>query len=135
MWKTAFKKLEGKWPLNFFKGCLPQILLGPFLNTFFQIWLHYDTTLNNKVDTTFIFVHTVPFFWALIMTSHFGPNPKNTEIKQNLDLNIYPSIYLKLELKLSFSKDLQRKILNTFMTIWICWNNCSNLFDFSYLVG
>ena len=39
MWKTAFKKFEGVWsalgfyPLKFFKGCLPQILLGPFLNT------------------------------------------------------------------------------------------------------
>ena len=39
-WKTAFKKFEGAWsalskphPLKFFKGCLPQSLLGPFLNT------------------------------------------------------------------------------------------------------
>ena len=28
LWKAAFKKFEVK----FFKGCLPQILLGPFLN-------------------------------------------------------------------------------------------------------
>ena len=38
--KIAFKKFEGIWsalgslyPLNFFKGCLPKILLGPLLNT------------------------------------------------------------------------------------------------------
>ena len=42
LWKTAFKKFEGVWstssrpnPLKFFKGCLPQILLGLFLNTLF----------------------------------------------------------------------------------------------------
>ena len=35
LWKTAFKIFEGIWSasLKFFKGCLPQILLGPFLNT------------------------------------------------------------------------------------------------------
>ena len=34
MWKTAFKKLKGYGLFEaFFKGCLPQILLGPFLNT------------------------------------------------------------------------------------------------------
>ena len=37
---TAFKKSEVIWPVKtdingfrFFKDCLPQILLGPFLNT------------------------------------------------------------------------------------------------------
>ena len=37
MWKTAFKKLEEygllKQTTLFFKGYLPKILLGPFLNT------------------------------------------------------------------------------------------------------
>ena len=40
LWKTAFKKFERVWsalgrpyPFKFFKVCLPQILLGPFLNT------------------------------------------------------------------------------------------------------
>ena len=39
LWKTAFKCLEGVWsalsrPYTFtcFKGCLPHILLGSFLN-------------------------------------------------------------------------------------------------------
>ena len=37
MWKTIFKK----FPFDFFKGCLPQILLGPFLNTLIHlpVWL------------------------------------------------------------------------------------------------
>ena len=37
LWKTAFKFcLSRPYPFKFFKGCLPQILLGPFLNT----WTH-----------------------------------------------------------------------------------------------
>ena len=42
--ETAFKKFEGAWsassrPYHFkyFKGCLPQILFGPFLNTLSHI--------------------------------------------------------------------------------------------------
>ena len=37
LWKTAFKKFEGMYPFKFFKDCLPQILLGQFLNTLSQI--------------------------------------------------------------------------------------------------
>ena len=40
IWKTTFKKFEGIWSakadhitFSFFKGCLPQILLSPLLNT------------------------------------------------------------------------------------------------------
>ena len=35
LWKTVFKKFEVIWSASadFFKNCLPQILLGPFLNT------------------------------------------------------------------------------------------------------
>ena len=45
MWKTTFKKIEVIWSVHrpyhfkFHKGCLPQILLGPFLNTLFQMFL------------------------------------------------------------------------------------------------
>ena len=46
MWKTAFKKFEAVWSaeskphsFRFFKGCLPQILLGQFLNTLSHIIL------------------------------------------------------------------------------------------------
>ena len=39
MWNTAFKKFEGisSAEAEFYKGCLPQILLGLFLNTLSQI--------------------------------------------------------------------------------------------------
>ena len=39
MWKTALKKFEVIWSayFEFFKGCLPQISLGPFLNTLSHI--------------------------------------------------------------------------------------------------
>ena len=42
LWKAAFKKFEKQAiSLQIFKGCLPQILLGPFLNTLphLCIWL------------------------------------------------------------------------------------------------
>ena len=46
MWKAAFKKFEVRYgllrktiSLQFFKGCLPQILFGPFLNTLTHISL------------------------------------------------------------------------------------------------
>ena len=68
MWKRAFKKLEVMWCLStpyhfkFFKGCLLQILRGPFLNTLTDIYnirerksngnpiLHKDKNMssNNK---------------------------------------------------------------------------------------
>ena len=39
MWKTAFKKCKGGMVcFRFFKGCLPQVLLGPFLNTLSHIY-------------------------------------------------------------------------------------------------
>ena len=44
LWKTVFKKFEGVWytlgrqyPFKFFKGCLPQILFGPLVNTLSQM--------------------------------------------------------------------------------------------------
>ena len=47
LWKTAIKKLEGPWsalsrpyPVKFFKGCLPQILLGLFLNACFKYFVN-----------------------------------------------------------------------------------------------
>ena len=37
LWKTTFKKFEGKWS-NFLKAMFHKILLGPFFNTFSYIW-------------------------------------------------------------------------------------------------
>ena len=34
------------YPFNFFKGCLPQILLGPFLNTLSHITLRAITKIK-----------------------------------------------------------------------------------------
>ena len=34
--------LSRPYPLKFFKGYLPKMLLGPFLNTLSQIYLHID---------------------------------------------------------------------------------------------
>ena len=46
LWNTAFKKLEAIWSFKrnislqvFYKGCISQILLSPFLNTLLQIFL------------------------------------------------------------------------------------------------
>ena len=49
--ETAFKKFEGVWsalgrpyPFKLFKGCLPQILLGRFLNTLSHIIYNHKNT-------------------------------------------------------------------------------------------
>ena len=48
MWKTAFKKnwgdvvcLSRPYPFKSFKGCLPKILVGSFLNTLTQMSFHF----------------------------------------------------------------------------------------------
>ena len=52
LWKTAFKKFEVTWSakqtisLQIFKGCLPQILLGPFLNTFSYQFQRRENSYN-----------------------------------------------------------------------------------------
>ena len=57
LWKTAFRKFEEVWsalgrpcPFSFFKECLPQILLGQFLNNLSQIIVTVLTT-NFGVQT------------------------------------------------------------------------------------
>ena len=74
LWKTAFKKFQTNQiclgrPYHFkiSKGCLPQILLGPFLNTLTNLFVNF--LLNNKADTnatgktrTFILMGV---FWSL----------------------------------------------------------------------
>ena len=52
MWKTAFRDmvcLSRPYPFKFFKGCLPQILLRPFLNILFQIplWVTIWPAIGN----------------------------------------------------------------------------------------
>ena len=59
MWKTALKKFEFK----FFKGCLPQILLGPFLNTLTQIWIDLQLVLCiNTITVHVVLKKTIAFF-------------------------------------------------------------------------
>ena len=53
MWKTAFKKFEVTWSalsipydFKFFKGCLPQISFGPFLDTLSRMLLILKIHIN-----------------------------------------------------------------------------------------
>ena len=53
-WVKVFKngpsKICGRQPLcKFFKGCLPQISIGPFLNTLPQILHKISTNSNNQI--------------------------------------------------------------------------------------
>ena len=50
LWKTAFKKFEGVWfalsrpcSFNFFKGCLPQVLLGYMFQVYFESYVPDNT--------------------------------------------------------------------------------------------
>ena len=54
LWKTTFKKFKVIWSAsasitsNIFKGCLPQILFGPFLNilSHMKVWLRNSSNKN-----------------------------------------------------------------------------------------
>ena len=54
-WDKVFKngpsKICGRQPLKKLKGCLPQILLGPFLNTLSQIVCNYLLKLSSRLKT------------------------------------------------------------------------------------
>ena len=55
MWKAAFKEFEVIWSayhFKFFKSCLPEILLGPFLNIL--------TCITND-DDTYLVIRLIPF--------------------------------------------------------------------------
>ena len=44
--------LSRPYPFKFFKGCLPQILLGLFLNTFSHVYLNEPLTMYNVCKIT-----------------------------------------------------------------------------------
>ena len=44
--RPAFKILMLKYHLKYFKGCLPQILLGPFLNTLSHLELSLTSVIK-----------------------------------------------------------------------------------------
>ena len=67
MWKTALKNFK------FFKGCLPQILLGPFLNTLTHMHSHDLSEICNVV--------------LLISPKHFG--------KKKIETNFHKVHWLK----------------------------------------
>ena len=51
--RHSLKNLKGQAiPFNFFKSCLPQILLGPFLNTelHFRLWLDANFTMDFMIS-------------------------------------------------------------------------------------
>ena len=42
--ETKYSRMD---QTRFFKGCLPQILLGPFLNTWTQLLIIYQSNIHN----------------------------------------------------------------------------------------
>ena len=53
LWKTAFEIFEVIWfadHFKLFKGCLPKISFGPFLNTLPQLSQHIDFIFSLNVD-------------------------------------------------------------------------------------
>ena len=42
--------LNRPFHFKFFKGCLPQIFLGPFYNTLFQIWFSAESVNSLKIQ-------------------------------------------------------------------------------------
>ena len=84
MWKTAFKEFAGVWsalgrpyPFMFFKGCLPQILIAPFLNTLPKYLLILVIT---SVIFFYLFQPNVPFLYFLKTENlHFLTFLRNVE--------------------------------------------------------
>ena len=65
IWRGLFC-LKQNIPLKFSKGCLPQFLLGQFLNTSSHIFLLWDNP-NNSIGLYKIFCNNV-VFWMLVQS-------------------------------------------------------------------
>ena len=90
LWKTAFKKFEGIWsalwstlsrpyPFKYFKGCLPHILLGPFLNTLSHLRPNQSGSRPGRSTT----VHCTYFSSEKInRTSKGEKSESNTSVQQ-----------------------------------------------------
>ena len=59
--------LSRPYTFIFFKGCLPQILLGPFLNTFFHFILFFPTTQLHQRIPNFQKFYTLQSVFAKIL--------------------------------------------------------------------
>ena len=51
---------------NFFKGCLPQILRGPFLNTLIQIFVLFIFACQTKMITDYRFIYLIHFSRSIV---------------------------------------------------------------------
>ena len=77
LWKRVFKKLGRPYHFKFLKGCLPQILLGPLLNTLYQIFRYVAFLPKSKIvkvlflprKSKFLLIFplfpVINFFWTL----------------------------------------------------------------------
>ena len=75
--------------VKFFKGCLPQILLGPVLNTLSQNWIAKDTVNMDKGDDDNIVTAEKP-------TTLYFVAPVIFINKQNYSVKCTPSgVFLK----------------------------------------
>ena len=91
MWKTAFKNLSRPYPRKIFKGCLPQNLLSPLLNTF-----------------SYILIFSVPYFpqFKINMEIYW----MNLRIWSKLEKNV-PE---KLLIRIAFVTDIYRLDTETY---------------------
>ena len=74
MCQTTFKYFEVIWPAwaEFFKGCLPQILLGPLWNTLTQI--------NNKTNTIYENSRTTEKHYSMYYMRKINYNQKKKNV-------------------------------------------------------
>ena len=99
MWKTAFKIFwrDKAYPLKFFKGCLPQILLDPLLNTLPQLLL--------------LLAHS----WRIFAFY----NPENTKKLQISFQDKYDQLTLVVR-KMRLTKTI---LFIIFLFLWFYWND------------
>ena len=54
--------------VKFFKGCLPQILLDPFLNTLFDLTLRCRCYLCHSLKSVHMHFKNIKFFLQVVLT-------------------------------------------------------------------
>ena len=93
LWKTAFEKTGGIWSAS--ADCLPQILLGPFLNTF----SHLGVKLKSSIKDVVLFHDGGPY--------HIETGPLVCSAIQWTDYTIGPPVMKELNMLLIINTDVE----------------------------
>ena len=136
LWKTAFKQFEEIWstwsrpyPFKYFEGCLPQILLGPVLNTLshtIMIWLILGRNTKQKKKSSL--TKDTLYFVKSISEPKPGYKKLWTCIRDETSLwNLLKDTKMTIEQYILYNSTLLVSLHNTFHMAIVClphyWNS------------